>query len=473
MVVSFLLYDSVQRQIVPFEPTNPGVCSIYHCGLTVQAAPHLGHLRKEVIFDVLRRWLTHIGYEVKIVANVTDIDDKILRKSAEQGIDWYALAYHFELELHKAYAALGCTPPAYEPRATGHIPEMIELITAIIANGHGYLAEDGSGDVYFDVRSWPSYGTLSGQQLADMLPADDAPAFGKRDPRDFALWKGYKPEEPLTASWDSPWGRGRPGWHIECSAMAGKYLGATFDIHGGGMDLKFPHHENEMAQAQAGGRPFAKYWMHNGLLTMAGEKMSKSLGNTAAVTEVVKRFPPRAVRFYLLAPHYRSTVELSDSALGEASAQLNRLDAFLNRGCEAFPQVAAGEIPVEFCDAMNNDLGTPAAVAVLFGLIRAGNHALDVGDADTARQALTQVLAMIEVLGLNPNDPVWDGSNPAHSAANELKPILGGLVEELLSQRQQAKERKDFAAADGIRAALTQLGFKVEDTKDGARWSLE
>jgi cysteinyl-tRNA synthetase len=435
----------------------------------VQSAPHLGHIRKEVIFDVLRRWLSYSGFKVQIVANVTDIDDKILNNAAKQGIPWYALAYHFELELHKAYAALGCTPPSYEPRATGHIPEMIELISTLIDNGHAYAAEDGSGDVYFDVRSWADYGSLSGQRVDEMQPAEDAPPEGKHDPRDFALWKGYKPGEPVTASWPSPWGRGRPGWHIECSTMSGKYLGDAFDIHGGGMDLKFPHHENEKAQSQAAGRPFAKYWMHNGWLTTAGEKMSKSLGNTATVTEVVKRFPARAVRLYLLAPHYRSAVELSDEALAEATAQLARLDSFLTRADEALGKVAAGEVPAEFAAAMDDDLGTPAAMAILFQQVRSGNQALESDDLATAEVALARVRAMLDIFGLHPDDAVWQA---AGGQEKQLKPVLDGLVEALLAQRQQARARKDFAAADAIRDKLAELGLKIEDTPAGARWSL-
>ena len=308
--------------------------SIYHCGLTVQAAPHLGHIRKEVVFDVLRRWLTWSGYQVTVIANVTDIDDKILIKSAEEGVPWFAHAYRYERELHDAYAALGCEPPTYEPRATGHVPEMIEMIKVLIDRGHAYPAADGSGDVYFDVRSWPAYGCLSRQRIADMEPAGDADPRGKRDPRDFALWKGHKEGEPETASWVTPWGRGRPGWHLECSAMAGKYLGDEFDIHGGGLDLRFPHHENELAQSTAAGQQFARFWMHNALLTAAGEKMSKSLGNGALVSEVIKRFPARAVRLYLVQPHYRSTIEYSDDSIAESATALARIDNFVTRATE-------------------------------------------------------------------------------------------------------------------------------------------
>jgi cysteinyl-tRNA synthetase len=309
--VSLRLYDTATREVRDFVPLREGQVGIYHCGLTVQSAPHVGHIRKEVVFDVLRRWLERSGYAVTVIANLTDIDDKILQKAWEQDAEWWALAYANERELHIAYDILGCRPPTYEPRATGHVPEMIEMIHQLIDAGHAYPAADGSGDVYFDVRSWPSYGELSGQRLGDMQAAEDADPRGKRDPRDFALWKGHKDSEPATASWATPWGQGRPGWHLECSAMAGKYLGAEFDIHGGGIDLQFPHHENELAQSRASGRPFARWWMHNAWITASGEKMSKSLGNSLLVSRVTKDYRPIDLRFYLVAPHYRSHVEFS------------------------------------------------------------------------------------------------------------------------------------------------------------------
>jgi cysteinyl-tRNA synthetase len=468
------MYDSAQRRIVDFVPVRPGEVSIYHCGLTVQSAPHLGHIRKEVVFDVLRRWFEFRGYRVSVVANVTDIDDKILAKSAEAGVPWFAHAYRFERELHAAYAALGCLPPTYEPRATGHIPEMLELTAALIERGHAYAAEDGSGDVYFDVRSWPAYGELSGQKVDEMEPAADADPRGKRDPRDFALWKGHKPDEPLTASWPSPWGRGRPGWHLECSAMAAKYLGDEFDIHGGGIDLRFPHHENELAQSRAAGKPFARYWMHNGWLTAAGEKMSKSLGNGALVSQVVEAYPARAVRLYLVGPHYRSTVEYSDDSLAEATAQLARIDAFLERARESLdagwlawsPQEA---IPEGFASAMDDDLGTPTAMAVLFDTIKAGNVALDAGHTEELASAYAAVRSMLGVLGLDPDAPEWAGA----SASSDLTPVVDGLVSTILEQRQQARERKDWAAADAIRDRLAELGLAITDTPTGPRWSLE
>jgi cysteinyl-tRNA synthetase len=464
---NFRLYDTASRTVRDFEPVRAGEVSIYHCGLTVQAPPHLGHIRKEVVFDVLRRWLTWRGYQVTVIANVTDIDDKILIKSAEAGVPWFAHAYRYERELHAAYAALGCEPPTYEPRATGHVPEMLEMIKILIERGHAYPAADDSGDVYFDVRSWPAYGCLSRQKIDDMEPAGDADPRGKRDPRDFALWKGHKDGEPGTASWPTPWGRGRPGWHLECSAMAGKYLGDEFDIHGGGLDLRFPHHENELAQSTAAGQRFARFWMHNALLTAAGEKMSKSLGNGALVSEVVQRFPARAVRLYLLQPHYRSTIEYSDAAVAEAAAALDRIDGFVRRATDRVGP-AAPEMPASFVAAMNDDLSTPAAVAVLHACVREGNAAVDAGDADGITRCLGEVTAMLEVLGLAADAAIW-----RTAADNEsLTAVVDGLVAELLKQREAARQRRDFAAADAIRASLAELGVEVSDTAAGPRWTL-
>ena len=462
------LYDTATRAVRDFVPVVPGQVSIYHCGLTVQSAPHVGHIRKEVVFDVLRRWLRWHGYAVTVIANVTDIDDKILTKSAEAGVPWYAHAYHFERELHDAYAALGCEPPTYEPRATGHIPEMIELIKVLIERGHAYPADDDSGDVYFDVRSWPSYGSLSGQRIEDMEAAEDADPRGKRDPRDFALWKGHKSDEPETASWWTPWGRGRPGWHLECSAMAGKYLGSEFDIHGGGIDLRFPHHENELAQSTAAGQQFARYWMHNAWVTAAGEKMSKSLGNGALVSEVTRTYPPRAVRFYLLQPHYRSAIEFSDDSLAEATAALARIDGFLTRAAELVPAAAEQPLPAEFVAAMDEDLATPGAVAVLYAAVREGNSAADADHLDVLAEQLGRVQSMLTVLGLAADDPVWQ-----HGGSDEdYRPVVDGLVAALVEQRAAARQRKDYAAADAVRDSLAALGVVLEDTPRGTRWSL-
>ena len=465
---SLRLYDTASRSVRPLDPVVPGQVSIYHCGLTVQSAPHLGHIRKEVVFDVLRRWLTRSGYQVTVIANVTDIDDKILAKSAEAGVPWFAHAYRYERELHDAYAALGCEPPTYEPRATGHVPEMIELIKVLIERGHAYPAADESGDVYFDVRSWPTYGALSGQRIDEMEAAEDADPRGKRDPRDFALWKGHKANEPTTASWYTPWGWGRPGWHLECSAMAGKYLGTEFDIHGGGIDLRFPHHENELAQSTAAGQKFARVWMHNAWVTAAGEKMSKSLGNGALVSEVTKRFPPRAVRFYLAQPHYRSAIEYADDSLVDATASLARIDTFVSRARDLVGAVPP-TVPADFATAMNDDLGTPAAVAVLYGAVRDGNVALEGDQADQVAARLGEVTGMLDVLGLDADDPIWQ---TAGGHDRQLSGVVDGLIGELLSQRQAARARRDFAAADAIRDALAQLGVEISDTPRGPRWSL-
>ena len=479
--MSLHLYDTATRAVRPFVPLEDGKVSIYHCGLTVQASPHVGHIRKEVVFDVLRRWLEHQGLRVTVVANVTDIDDKILMKSAEAGVEWWAHAYHFERELHDAYASLGCIPPTYEPRATGHIPEMVELMATLVESGHAYVAEDGSGDVYFDVRNWARYGELSGMKIDEMEPASDADPRGKRDPRDFALWKGHKAGEPETASWPTPWGRGRPGWHLECSAMAGKYLGDTFDIHGGGIDLRFPHHENELAQSAAAGRGFAQYWMHNAWVTMAGEKMSKSLGNTALVSEVTRNHDPRAVRYLLIAPHYRSTIEFSPSdaatlgSLNEAERAIERIDSFLHRAAERTGDLPQADTPPTssqwdgFEKAMNDDLGTPGALAALFEAIRSGNQALAGEDESSIRDHLTTVRAMLDVLGLNPDSPQWAGTGPP----DDLTPVVDGLVAHLLDQRTAARDAKDWAAADAIRDTLAGLGLTIEDTPSGPRWNLE
>jgi cysteinyl-tRNA synthetase len=345
---------------------------------------------------------------------------------------------------------------------------MLEMIKVLIERGHAYPAADGSGDVYFDVRSWPSYGCLSGQKIDEMEAAEDADPRGKRDPRDFALWKGHKPTEPMTASWPTPWGRGRPGWHLECSAMAGKYLGEEFDIHGGGIDLRFPHHENELAQSSAAGSKFARYWMHNAWVTAAGEKMSKSLGNGALVSEVTKRFPPRAVRFYLAQPHYRSTIEFSDTSLAEAAAALARIDGFVQRAVEAVG-VALPLVPAEFVAAMDDDLGTPAAVAVVYASVKEGNLALEAQDHEQIVRRLAEVTGMLDILGLDAHDPVW-----RHGGHDEqqLTAVVDGLVAELLKQREAARERKDFPAADAIRDSLAGVGVAISDTPSGPRWAL-
>jgi cysteinyl-tRNA synthetase len=464
--VTFRLYDTATREVRDFVPLEEGRVGLYVCGLTVQSEPHIGHVRSGVNFDVLQRWLRHVGYDVTFIRNLTDIDDKILIKSAEQGRPWYNLAYAMERELDKAYDALNVAPPTYEPAATGHVPEMIELIRTLIARGHAYAAEDGSGDVYFDVRSWPTYGELTHQRIDDMEAAEDADPRGKRDPRDFALWKGWKKEtEPETAAWPSPWGPGRPGWHIECSAMAEKYLGPAFDIHGGGVDLRFPHHENEQAQSRAAGHPFASYWMHNAWITTAGEKMSKSLGNALTIPAVLERYRGIELRYYLVAAHYRSHVEFSYEALDEAAAGFRRIENFLERVGPA----ERGRLPNAFVDAMNDDLGTPAAVATMYDAVREGNRLLGSGDTEGARAQAAAVLAMLDVLGLHPDDPAW-GAGGGDDA--KLTAAVGSLVAGLLAQRAEARKNKDFATADAIRDQIKEAGIEVEDTPDGPKWSI-
>jgi cysteinyl-tRNA synthetase len=459
------LYDTQTGEVRDFVPLEAGKAGVYVCGLTVQSEPHVGHVRSAVNFDVLQRWLRHREFEVTFIRNTTDIDDKILVKAAEQGRPWYNLAYAMKRELDRAYDALNVAPPTYEPAATGHVPEMLELIAQLIEKGHAYPADDGSGDVYFDVRSWPAYGELTHQAIDDMEAAEDADPRGKRDPRDFALWKGWKKEtEPETAAWPSPWGPGRPGWHIECSAMAGKYLGKAFDIHGGGVDLRFPHHENEQAQSRAAGHPFASYWMHNAWITTSGEKMSKSLGNSLLVPEVLKRVRGIELRYYIVAAHYRSHVEFSFEALEESAAGFRRIENFLDRA----GVTAAGDLPDAFTAAMDDDLGTPAAVAVLYDAVREGNRRLAAGeDATTTAR---QVRAMLDVLGLDPDDPGWPDVGGRGDA--KLTSAVDTLVAGLLEQRSEARAAKDFAAADEIRDRIKAAGIEVEDTPDGPKWTL-
>ncbi|WP_286931100.1 MULTISPECIES: cysteine--tRNA ligase [Aeromicrobium] len=461
------LYDSASRELRPLDPVVPGQVGIYHCGLTVQGPPHIGHIRKELVFDVLRRWLEHAGLQVTIIANVTDIEDKILAKGREQGKPWFEVAYENERALHAAYEVLGCRPPTYEPRATGHVPEMIEMITELIDRGHAYPATDGSGDVYFDVRSWPDYGQLSNQRLDDMQAAPDAPPEGKRDPRDFALWKGRKTDEPESASWPTPWGRGRPGWHLECSAMAAKYLGHEFDIHGGGLDLRFPHHENELAQSRAAGQRFARVWMHNAMLNLGNSKMSKSVGNTLTVGEVVKRVPAIAVRYYLVAAHYRSIIEFSEQSLAEAATAFERIEGFCVRAAELVGAGEPGSVPEAFAEAMDDDLSVPAALAVLQATIGEGNRQLTDGDTARLAETLASVRAMLDVLGL---DPLTWGSQRESGAATEA---LGQLVDALVAARGEAKAAKDWARADELRDQLTAAGIELEDTPSGTRWNLK
>lgn len=441
---------------------------MYVCGATVQSAPHVGHIRSGVAFDVLARWLRASGYEVTLVRNVTDIDDKILAKESVENRPWWAVAAHYEREFQKAYEILGCNPPTVEPRATGHITQMIELMQTLIERGHAYAAD---GDVYFDVRSFADYGKLSGQKIDDLLPAGDSEGESrKKDSRDFALWKSVKPGEP---SWPTPWGNGRPGWHIECSAMAQAYLGDAFDIHGGGLDLVFPHHENEVAQSKAAGQEFANFWLHNAWVTTAGEKMSKSLGNSLVVTEVAKRVRPIELRWYLASAHYRSNLEFSDSALQESAVAFQRIENFVERAAAIVGDVelTSSQINSDFATAMNEDLNVPAALAVLHEVVGEGNTLLGKkADAAALKGCLTSIRQMLDVLGVDPISPTWadDSKN-----AQQLESALDYFVQQSIAVRSAAKENKNFEAADAIRDSLRNAGIALEDTSDGVRWNLE
>ncbi|HEX7461053.1 MAG TPA: cysteine--tRNA ligase [Dermatophilaceae bacterium] len=476
--MSIRLYDTATASLRDFVPITEGKAGIYVCGLTTQGAPHIGHLRFAVAFDILRRWLTRgHGYDVTLVRNVTDIDDKILAKSAEAGTPWWAWSYANERATNDALDLLGVLRPTYEPRATGHITEMHEIMSTLIDKGYGYVAQDGSGDVYFDVRSYPAYGDLTHQRIDDMEAAADADPRGKRDPRDFALWKGHKAGEPATASWPTPYGPGRPGWHLECSAMARKYLGDTFDIHGGGVDLRFPHHENEQAQSRAAGLGFANYWLHNAWVTVSGEKMGKSLGNALLVSEVTKVARPLAVRYYLSAAHYRSTIEYHEGSLREAEAAVDRIDGFLRRALHAgyfeYGEDERGrgaQLPAEFAAAMDDDLNVSEALAVIHETVRAGNTALDEGNDDQAQGLGQQVVAMTDVLGVNPIHPQW--SSASGTGSDDALDALDALVRNRIEARAGARAARDFAAADEIRDQLGAAGIIVEDTSSGARWSL-
>ena len=483
------LYDTAARSVREFTPVTPGRASLYLCGATVQAPPHIGHIRSGVNFDILTRWLRASGYQVTFCRNVTDIDDKILRIAEQEGSAWWAVAERNQRAFTRAYNALGCLPPDVEPRATGHVPEMIVLIRRLIDRGHAYPA---GGDVYFDVQSYPRYGELSGQRLEHMRAADDTDGGAKRDPRDFALWKGAKPGEP---SWETPWGPGRPGWHLECSAMATKYLGATFDIHGGGLDLVFPHHENELAQSRAAGDGFAQYWMHNGLLHLAGAKMSKSLGNSLLVDVMVTQVRPVELRYYLGQAHYRSDVEYSREALDESAAAYRRIEGFVIRAAQATEGTSGDDsatgydgatgagsasradwvygaadaaLPAAFTAALDDDLGVPQALAIIHEAVRDGNNALAAGDTAGAAKHAAQVRAMLWVLGLDPLAEPWVGGG----GAGDLHSVVDALVGVALQQRQAARDRKDYAAADAIRDGLAAAGIVVEDTPHGPRWEL-
>lgn len=517
------LYDTASHQVSHFVPLKSGEVGIYVCGATVQSSPHIGHIRAAVAFDIVRRWFLKLGYKVTFVRNVTDIDDKILVKAAAAGQRWWARAYYYEREFTEAYNTLGVLPPTVEPRATGHMSDMIDLIQRILDNGHGYVVTDANGkptgNVYFDVASWPHYGELTHQKqtsevdeaaaVADRMgpsvdatgadkynpvdPADASP--DKHDPRDFALWKAPKDTDPEDARWSTPFGVGRPGWHIECSAMSHRYLGDGFDIHGGGLDLRFPHHENEMAQTRAAGYPSAARWMHSAWVTAKGEKMSKSLGTGLSVPSVLAEHSAWVVRYALGSVQYRSMLEWSDQALVEAQAAYDRVSNFIERAGvalggqpsrEEVTTVSADDLPADFVAAMNDDVNVSGATAAIFTAIRSGNTLLsqlaDRADSETAkaevREALLAVRAMLDTLGLDPLAEPWVSSGAAGGAADGTAEspehaALEALIAEQLNARAEARKAKDFAKADQIRDALTEAGIAIEDGPQGSTWSLK
>ncbi|MDI6023921.1 cysteine--tRNA ligase [Leucobacter sp. UT-8R-CII-1-4] len=492
------IYDSRMQSVVDFDPIKAGEVGMYVCGPTVQSAPHIGHLRSALVYDQIRRWFSATGHQVTLIRNVTDIDDKILdnaRIAQESGGSepWWALAYRVEREFTAAYDALGVLAPVYEPRATANIAEMVELIEQLIERGHAYQAEDGTASVYFDTASWPEYGALTRQRREQMEDAADSEPVGKRDPRDFALWKAYREHEPESASWPSPWGRGRPGWHIECSAMAAHYLGDAFDIHGGGLDLRFPHHENELAQSTAAGQSFAKHWIHNGLVNTGGQKMSKSLGNSLFAADLLTATRPLVLRYFLGSAHYRSVLEFSESSLDEAAAAFSRIEGFLERAWdhlaaskedatagEAFAalylsplegKASAEMLPAAFSEAMLDDFGIPQALAALHGAVRAGNVAIDENNSEALIARAAEVVAMLDVLGLDPRSEQWADQSANGDSAREQQ-ALDTLITGMLAERRAARDARDFATSDAIRDRLTAAGIALEDGQQETRWSL-
>ena len=451
------LYNTKSRTVSPFKPIKKGEVGIYLCGATVQAPPHIGHIRSGVNFDILRRWLIASGFNVTFVRNVTDIDDKILHKAVHEEIPWWQVAMKYERAFTEAYDALNVLPPSYEPRATGHITQMVELMQKLIDNGSAYAP--GNGDVYLEVRKLKEYLTLSNQKLDDLLSSDDSDSKYKKDSKDFTLWKAAKEGDP---SWPTPWGPGRPGWHLECSAMAHAYLGESFDIHGGGLDLIFPHHENEIAQSNAAGFKFANTWMHNAWVTTSGEKMSKSLGNSLQVVEILKKVRGIELRWYLGSAHYRSMLEFSFEALNESATAFKRIEAFLSRAESILGKAPEILIADEFASAMNDDLAVPLGLAFISESMRIGNTAGE--DKKVLAKTAGEIRGALSILGCDPKDAAF-----ASSKSNDL--AMDGLIKLALEQREAARGRKDFTAADQIRDQIAALGITVEDTSNGPRWS--
>ena len=469
------LFDSRSQSLRELKPVKAGEVGIYLCGPTVQGAPHLGHLRSALVYDQLRRWLEASALKVTLIRNITDIDDKVLDNAKSEKRKWWELAFGYEQLFSAAYRKLDIASPSYEPRATANVAEMIQLIQILIEKGHAYQVE-GSADVYFSASSWKDYGELTNQKSDDLIDDSEAEARGKKHPRDFALWKSHKDSEPEDAAWDSPFGKGRPGWHIECSAMSVKYLGTQFDIHGGGLDLRFPHHENELAQSRAAGHEFANFWLHNGLVNVAGQKMSKSRGNSILVSDVLTDSNALALRYYLGSAQYRSVLDYNEGVLEEAEAAIERVRAFLERAERKLSgtkllqdkKSAKPAFPEKFSQAMNDDLNIPAALAVLHETVRDSNSSLDKDQLEQAARGYAEVVSMLDVLNINPQGSFWKGSGVSGDAMT----ALDGLVRSLIEQRNQARDNKDFQTSDRIRDQLKAVGVVLEDSADSTHWSL-
>ena len=452
------LFDSKEQRLREFVPLHPGHVEMYVCGPTVQSAPHLGHLRSALVYDILRRWLQASNYTVTMVRNVTDIDDKVLVNAGDR--DWLQFSREVEQSFEDAYNNLNILEPTHKPYATEHIEDMIALTQKLINKGHAYQAEDGSANVFFDTASWPSYGELTNQKLENMEGETDA-SFGRRSPHDFALFKAHKKDEPLSAAWQTPWGLARPGWHIECSAMAKHFLGESFDIHGGGLDLRFPHHENELAQSKASGDRFANFWLHNALITINGNKMSKSLGNGVSVEDLLKVSSWGAIRYWLISAQYRSNLDYSEASIRDAQAALDRIIGFLKRTNTKPIEIDLSKLPEAFSQAMNADLNVPGALAVLHDAVRVGNTAFDADDKKLLLQSVEQVRAMVHVLGLT-----FAYQEP------KISEELRDKVEALIQKRHEAKQAKDYELADRIRSEIEELGVSIIDMKDQTMWSI-
>ena len=452
------LFDSKTQSLREFVPQEPGRVGMYVCGPTVQSAPHLGHLRSALVYDLLKRWLEANDLKVTLVRNVTDIDDKVLVNAQAANRGWIEFAGEVEQSFNDAYRSLGIADPTHTPHATEHISDMIQLVESLIAKGHAYQAEDGSANVFFDTASWSEYGELTNQKLENM-EGESENTFGKRSVHDFALFKAHKEGEPESAAWNTPWGKARPGWHIECSAMAKHFLGESFDIHGGGLDLRFPHHENELAQSRANVDAFANFWLHNALVTIQGQKMSKSLGNGVSVEQLLEAGSWSAIRYWLSSSQYRSNLDYTPTSLSDAQSALDRITGFIKRAKLQTSSVTV-PLPENFVAAMNSDLNVPGAIAVIHETVRAGNTALDANYKETVTTCLSQVVQMVEVLGL------------MLEQAKEIDAALSQKIEELISLRAEAKASKDFAKADQIRDELTTLGVTLEDLPNQTIWSI-